>query len=142
MQQTENEFVFPVRVYYEDTDATGLVYNGSYVRFMERARTEWLRYLGYEQHHLMHELGVAFVVRRAEIDYLAPARFDDLLQIHCHPTHLGKASVVFNQQVKLGETLLCRAMNKIACVVYPGMKPAAIPADLYHQMQRYTEGSG
>lgn len=139
IKQIENEFVFPIRVYYEDTDATGLVYNGNYVRFMERARTEWLRHLGYEQHDLMRELSMAFVVRRAEIDYLAPARFDDLIQIHSHLAHLGKASMTFSQQVKLGETLLCQAVSKIACVAYPQMKPMAIPAELYRQMERYVE---
>lgn len=141
VKQAESEFVFPIRVYYEDTDATGLVYNGSYVRFLERARTEWLRHIGYEQHDLMHELGMAFVVRRVEIDYLAPAHLDGLLQIHNSLVRLGKASMTFNQQVKLDGTLLCQVTSKIACVAYPAMKPMAIPADLYQSMQKFIRNA-
>ena len=74
-------FVWPARVYYEDTDAGGVVYYANYLKFLERARTEWLRALGFDQRDLMREAGILFAVRRVEIDYLLPARFDDELEV-------------------------------------------------------------
>ena len=81
MQAIDKHFRFPLRVYYEDTDAGGVVYYANYLAFMERARTEWLRAIGYENRQLMDELGVVFAVRRACVDYLGPARLDDLLEV-------------------------------------------------------------
>lgn len=138
MQQTDTEFTLPIRIYYEDTDVTGLVYNAVYPRFMERARVEWLREVGFSQTCLMDSLGMGFVVRRIEIDYFVPARFDDLISVHSRLVRLGGASMTFDQQVKLGDTLLCRGLNKIGCVAYPETKPMRMPQDLYQQMKKYV----
>ena len=92
-------FVWPVRVYWEDTDAGGVVYYANYLKFLERARSEWLRSRGWEQDRLREEQGVVFVVRRAEIDYLAPARYNDQLDVRCTPTELGRATLVVAQAV-------------------------------------------
>ena len=94
-----NGFGWPVRVYYEDTDAGGVVYYANYLRFLERARTEWLRALGFEQDALARDAGVIFAVRRVEVDYLKPARFNDALTVHARIAERGRASLVFAQEV-------------------------------------------
>jgi len=126
------EFVWPIRVYYEDSDATGVVYYANYLRFMERARTEWLRSLGFEQDRLREKPGVLFVVRRAEVDYLQPARFNQLLEVSVRIAALRKASLVFEQEVRLagGGALLARGRIKVACVDAERLRPAAIPAGI------------
>ena len=90
-------FVWPVRVYYEDTDAGGVVYYANYLKFMERARTEWLRTRGFEQDVLIKEQDLVFAVRSLSIDYLRPARLDDLLQVRVTVSELRRASIVFEQ---------------------------------------------
>lgn len=109
-------FSWPVRVYYEDTDAGGIVYYANYLKFLERARTEWLRSLGIEQDTwLAHRLG--FVVRQVQMDLLRPARFNDELLVTVVVERLKRASVVFTQQVlSQNGTLLCQAQVKAACV--------------------------
>lgn len=109
-------FSWPVRVYYEDTDAGGIVYYANYLKFLERARTEWLRSLGIEQDTwLTHRLG--FVVRQVQMDLLRPARFNDELLVTVVVERLKRASVVFTQQVlSQNGTLLCQAQVKAACV--------------------------
>ncbi|HEY6456807.1 MAG TPA: tol-pal system-associated acyl-CoA thioesterase [Steroidobacteraceae bacterium] len=92
-------FTFPVRVYWEDTDAGGVVYYANYLRFMERARTEWLRTLGYCQRDLANNHGVLFAVTRVRIDYRRPARLDDELSVTCEPRTVGAASVSFAQNI-------------------------------------------
>lgn len=111
-----NAFSWPIRVYYEDTDAGGIVYYANYLKFLERARTEWLRSLGVEQDTwLAHRLG--FVVRQVTMDLLRPARFNDELRVTVVVERLKRASVVFTQQVlDLQGTVLCQAQVKAACV--------------------------
>jgi acyl-CoA thioester hydrolase len=128
-------FTWPVRVYWEDTDAGGVVYYANYLRFLERARSEWLRALGVEQTELAERDGVLFVVRRVEADYLAPARFNDLLQVICRLENLGRASIVMEQQVRRGDEVLLRARVKAACVQARDFRPAKIPP---HVTQRFA----
>ncbi|ADJ27108.1 tol-pal system-associated acyl-CoA thioesterase [Nitrosococcus watsonii] len=123
-----NEFVWPVRVYYEDTDSGGVVYYANYLKFMERARTEWLRSLGFEQDVLLNQQGVLFVVRSLRLDYLRPGRFNDWLQVHSHLLKRGRASLTFSQTVRRGEeTLLCQAEVKVACLNAQTFHPCPIP---------------
>ncbi len=126
-----NTFYWPVRVYYEDTDSGGVVYYANYLRFMERARSEWLRSLGIGQSRLMEQDGLIFVVRHVELNYLKPARFDDTLQVTVAVSGRGRASLTFDQQVLLdveGEpVVLCCGEIKIACVDAATMRPRAIP---------------
>ena len=97
---------FPVRVYYEDTDLAGIVYYANYLRFIERARTEWVRDLGVDQGALKRDQGVVFAVRRVEADYLKPARFDDLLTVTTRLLELGGARIELEQEVlRAGERL-------------------------------------
>jgi len=119
-----------VRVYYEDTDAGGIVYYANYLKFMERARTEWLRELGYEQDKLM-EQSIAFVVKRVEMHNHAPARFNQLLSIESQIVELKGASLTFRQLIKdPHDKLIVSADIKIACVDPVVMKPRKVPATL------------
>lgn len=120
-------FSWPVRVYYEDTDAAGVVYYANYLSFMERARTEWLRALGFEQTELAASAGVAFVVRSAAIDYLRPARFNDGLQVTVELIKVGAGQIDVAQHVLRGDELLARATIKVVCVELRTMRPARIP---------------
>lgn len=120
-------FIFPIRVYYEDTDAGGVVYHSQYLNFMERARTEWLRHLGFEQTWLKNTLGVMLVVTHAEVSFKKPARFDDLLEIQCQPIKIGFSSVVFKQTIVRQAQVLIEAEIKIACVDASTFKPVTIP---------------
>lgn len=135
MTDPNEAFVWPVRVYWEDTDAGGVVYYANYLRFLERARSEWLRHLGIEQTELARRDGVVFVVRHVSADYLRPARFDDLLAVHCQVEELGRASLVMAQEVRRGEERLLAARVRIACVEQIGFRPAKIPP---HVMDRLT----
>ncbi|HEY5700866.1 MAG TPA: tol-pal system-associated acyl-CoA thioesterase, partial [Gammaproteobacteria bacterium] len=112
-----NAFFWPVRVYYEDTDAAGLVYYANYPKFMERARTEWLRALGFEQTDLRDRHGIVFAVSRMEVDFLKPARFNDTLSVTVEIARAGRASLDLMQRVVRGaEELVCRGNIRIACV--------------------------
>lgn len=125
-----------VRVYYEDTDAGGIVYYANYLKFMERARTEWLRGLGYEQDILM-EQSVAFVVKHVEMHNYAPARFNQLLSIESQVVELGGASLVFKQIIKNEENVtLVAATIKVACVSLDSMKPKRLPKTLLGEISR------
>lgn len=123
-------FVLPVRIYYEDTDAGGVVYHASYLRFMERARTEWLREKGFELDKLEQDYGFLFAVRTANIDYLQPARLNDLLNIHVSIGRIGKASLDIEHAIYRDDTLLCRAMIKLAGLAADTFRPLAIPISL------------
>jgi acyl-CoA thioester hydrolase len=127
---------FSVRVYYEDTDAAGIVYYANYFRFMERARTEWLRALGYEQDEVRRRYGLVFVVRHAEADYLRPARFNALLWVDCNLTERGRSSLVIGQDVyrQRDEKLLCRGSVQLVCVDIERFRPMAIPAEIVEKM--------
>jgi len=117
---------YSTRIYWEDTDAGGVVYYANYLKFAERARTELLRQLGLEQQRLREENGVLFVVQRCEIDYLKPARLDDLIHIHTQLQELRKVRMSMQQLLLRGDETLARLQVKLACVDNSG-KPAAIP---------------
>lgn len=128
-------FDWPVRVYWEDTDAGGVVYYANYLKFLERARTEWLSALGLEQDHLAADAGVLFVVRRVEADYLRPARFNDRLLVRSHLSELGRASLVMAQEVLRGSERLLTARVQVACVEPSGFRPARIPGFVTEKIQ-------
>lgn len=133
-----NIFEWPVRVYYEDTDAGGIVYYANYLKFCERARTEWLRHLGVEQDGWL-AAGTAFVVRHVTLDLKAPARFNDMLVVKTSVTSLKRATVVFQQEIyNQHQQLLCTADVKAACVSIEHMRPVAIPAPIAEVIQRAT----
>lgn len=117
---------FPIRVYYEDTDAAGIVYYANYLKFAERARTEWLRALGVDQSKLLAETGVGFVVRKVEADYLAPARLDDLLTVTSTVSDMRKVGLSMDQAIMRGETLIAAVKVDLACIG-PSGKPVALP---------------
>lgn len=123
-----------LRIYYEDTDAGGIVYYANYLKFFERGRTEWLRELGIEQDTLLNT-GIAFVVRRVEMDNHSPARFNQLVTVCSTISQVKRASLVFEQIVVAddGKTLVT-AQVKIACVKIANMKPAAIPAAILKEL--------
>ena len=127
-------FIWPVRVYYEDTDAGGVVFYANYLKFMERARTELLRSFGYEQDELITKAHIAFAVRSVKIDYLKPARFNELLQISTELTHFKKASLEFSQIIYRDNEILVTGDIKVACVDTLNFKPAAIPENLLEQL--------
>jgi acyl-CoA thioester hydrolase len=120
-------FSWPARVYYEDTDAGGVVYYANYLKFFERARTEWLRSFGLNQDKLAQEQSLIFVVRRAALDFVKPARLDDLLEITVEPLKLARVYVELAQEARRGAQLLARAVVQVACVNQRSFKPAAIP---------------
>ncbi len=126
-------FAWPVRVYFQDTDAGGVVYHSNYVNFMERARTEWLRTFGYSNAGMMQELGVVFVVRSMKLDYLKPAILDDLLSVTAQVTAIGRSSITVVQTVLRGETLLTEAEVYLVCVDVKTFKPVRVPDVLREQ---------
>ncbi len=131
----KQQFSWPVRVYYEDTDAGGVVFYANYLKFYERARTEMLRAMGYEQDELINRDKVIFVVRSVKIDYLKPARFNEILQITALIKSVGPASVIFAQQIIRDEIVLNRAEIKIACLDVETMRPKTIPEKLLEQFK-------
>ena len=129
-------FVWPARVYYEDTDAGGVVYYANYLKFLERARTEWLRALGFDQRDLMRDAGILFAVRHVEIDYLLPARFDDELRIEAAVEQMSKVSLTFAQRiVREPDTVLCTASVKVVCLDQQKFRPTAIPDFIREKLQ-------
>jgi acyl-CoA thioester hydrolase len=122
-----NGFQFPIRVYWEDTDAGGIVFYANYLKFFERARTEWLRAAGVEQHQLREETGVIFVVAGTSLRYVAPAKLDDLLTVTVEPEPAGRASLVVHQRAMRGDTLLCEGEIRIGCVRADDLKPQRLP---------------
>ena len=125
-----SQFQWQVRVYYEDTDNGGVVYYANYLRFMERARTEWLRSLGIEQDHLIKTYDILFAVRHVELDYHAPARFNDQLDISVNIVKRSRASLTFGQIVTRHgdpENALCSAQVKVACLVASTFKACPLP---------------
>jgi acyl-CoA thioester hydrolase len=133
---TEIGFIWPIRVYYEDTDAGGIVFYANYLKFFERARTEWLRACGVDQRKLAEESGALFVVRSTALDYLAPARLDDMLRIVSRIERLGRASVDFAQEAWRDDTLLATGTIRVGCVDSKSMKPAAIPPPVHAALRR------
>ena len=127
-------FIRSCRVYWEDTDAGGVVYHASYLRFLERARTEWLRDLGVEQRGLSEREDLVFAVRSMSIDFLAPARLDDELAVSVEVTAVRPASLVFAQRIRCGERLLIDASVRVACLTASGFRPRPCPAWLLQRI--------
>jgi len=126
-----NPFNIPVRVYYEDVDLGGVVYYANYLRYFERARSEWLRSLGVNQEQLAAVEGIGFVVVRAEIDYKIGARFDDELSISVVPVEMKRAWFWLEQEARLADGRICAAARiKAACVRHSDMRPQPIPESL------------
>jgi acyl-CoA thioester hydrolase len=124
------DFNWDVRVYYEDTDAGGIVFYANYLKFFERARTEWLRAAGIGQQALGEQDGRIFVVRSTAVDYFSPARLDDCLRLSVVVEKLGRASVDFFQEARRAgqDAVLCSGRIRVACVNAQSLKPAPIPA--------------
>lgn len=131
----DQSFSWHVRVYYEDTDAGGVVYHSNYINFMERARTEWLRKLGFEQTQLLEELQVIFVVHSMSIDFKKPAQFDDFLTVSAVLKKTGHSSLVFLQKITRNNQVLVQAQVKIACVDALTFKPSVIPKQVRLKME-------
>jgi acyl-CoA thioester hydrolase len=135
------DFVFPIRVYWEDTDAGSIVYYANYLKFFERARSEWLRQLGVEQGSLLAAQGCMFVVSEVQTKFHSPARIDDLLQVTVRVQKLGHASIQLHQSAYIQSpnacstgstpmTLVCEGSVRLACVQQSSMRPAAIPKSI------------
>ena len=127
-------FRWPVRVYWEDTDGGAIVYYANYLRFLERARTEWLRALGHSQQELARAPGILFTVVSLEVEYRAPARLDDELEVTCEPRAEGAASLRFAQRIyrttreaAVAPALLAEASVRVACVDARSLKPKRLP---------------
>ena len=144
MNTQQKEFSWPVRVYYEDTDSGGVVYYANYLKFMERARTELLRSIGFEQDKIQQELGIIFAVHSANIQYKKPARFNDELKVVTSISSLGRASIYFKQSVSLETShhpdsaagLLSTAEIKVACLNAEKFTPQSIPASLIEKINK------
>ena len=123
-------FTWTVRVYYEDTDTGGIVYYANYLKFFERARTEWLRAAGFEQRAMADQHGLQFVVAEMRCQYARPARLDDVIEIDVRVSHLARVSLVFEQTARRGDEILATAWVKAACIDSRRFCPAAMPDDM------------
>jgi acyl-CoA thioester hydrolase len=128
-------YSFPVRVYFENTDAGGVVYHSEYLKFLERARTEWLRHLGYDHQALARDHRVLFVVTSLAIDFAKPARLDESLSVSVRLESLGKVRCVFAQEVRRDDEVLVKARVTVASVTGESMKPVEIPEGLRKKME-------
>ena len=139
---TQAAFECAVRVYWEDTDAGGVVFYANYLKFFERARTEWLRALGLGQQALRDATGAIFIVSDTALRYLAPARLDDLLTVTVQPVDTGRASMTLQQQAwrnndgAAGHTLLCEGRIRIGCVDAISFRPRRFPEPVTQALQR------
>ena len=136
------KFQWPVRVYYEDTDAGGVVYYANYLRFFERARTEMLRSSGFEQDQLENQHQIVFAVRSIEVDYLLPARFNQSLLVNVEINQFRGVSIMFKQQITNPDVdenqVLCRANVRIVCVDSQTFQPRPIPQLIRKELQQYV----
>jgi len=126
-------FSLPVRVYFQDTDAGGVVYHANYLNFMERARTEWLRVHGYSNAGLMKEFGMVFVVRSVKMEYLKPAQLDDLLDVTVQIKDIGRSRLTLLQTVQRGSEVLNETEISLVCVSLESFKPVPVPDVLRDQ---------
>ncbi len=129
-----NSFNWPIRVYYEDTDAGGVVFYANYLKFFERARTEMLRDLGFEQDQLIQIQKLIFVVRSVKVDYLKPAKFNDLINVNSVVIEKKKTSLIFKQSILREDLVLCDAEIRIACLDAQTMKPKPIPTEILEKI--------
>ena len=127
-------FSLPVRVYYEDTDAGGVVYYANYLKYFERGRTEFLRSFGFEQDRLIAEQDIIFAVTSIQADYKMPARFNDLLEVVTRISQMKRVSMGFEQVVRRGEETLCIFTAQVACLQASTLKPRAIPEAITHKV--------
>ncbi len=132
------EFLWQVRVYYEDTDSGGVVYHCNYLKFMERARSEWLRSRGVEQDALAREHGLIFAVRSINMEFLKPGRFNQLLDIRSKIVRCGKASISLEQTIShsADRGVLCSGRVKLACLDAATLRPRPIPASIVREINR------
>jgi acyl-CoA thioester hydrolase len=128
-------FSLPVRVYFQDTDAGGVVYHANYLNFMERARTEWLRTYGHSNAGLMKEFGMVFVMRSVKLDYLKPALLDDVLDVTAQIKDIGRSRLTLLQTVRRGDELLTEAEVHLVCVSLESFKPVSVPEILRKQLK-------
>jgi acyl-CoA thioester hydrolase len=128
-------YSFPVRVYFENTDAGGVVYHAEYLKFLERARTEWLRHLGFDHQALARQHRVVFVVTAIAVDFLRAARLDDPLAVSVQLESIGKVRCVFAQEIRREDDLLVKARVTVACVTGEQFKPVEIPEALRRKME-------
>ncbi|MEO8383852.1 MAG: tol-pal system-associated acyl-CoA thioesterase [Betaproteobacteria bacterium] len=128
-------FDFPQRVYFEDTDAGGVVYHAQYIKFLERARTEWLRYLGFTNSDLERKYKMLFVVSEIAVEFIKPARLDDAINISVSIENLGRVRVMFHQEIRRGEESLVKARVTVATVAAETFKPIEIPTDVKKKME-------
>jgi acyl-CoA thioester hydrolase len=128
-------YSFPVRVYFENTDAGGVVYHGEYLKFLERARTEWLRHLGFDHQALASSHKVVFIVSSVVADFLKPARLDDMLAVSVQLESLGKVRSIFVQEVRREDEVLVKAKVTVACVAEHTFRPVEIPEALRRKME-------
>ena len=129
-------FSLPVRVYFQDTDAGGVVYHANYLNFMERARTEWLRAHGYSNTGLMKDFGMVFVVRSMKLDYLKPALLDDLLDVTAQVKDIGRSRLALLQTILRRDEVLTEAEVHLVCVSLASFKPASVPEILRMQLEK------
>ena len=134
---TPAPFLWQVRAYYEDTDASGVVYHAVYLKYFERARTEWLRALGFSQQQLRERLAVVFTVANIEVDYLRPARLDDELVVAVHVAEVRRASLNFEQVLtrRADVAVLARARVRVGCVEVDTFKPCALPGAFARKLE-------
>ena len=131
-------FTLPVRVYYQDTDAGGVVYHSTYLDFMERARYEWLRDMGFDIHSLVQVHKVIFMVRSLNIEYFKPALLDDLLHITAQAAEIGRSRITLSQHVLRGGVTLVSATVHAVCVGADSLKPVSVPAPLRHKLGKLS----
>lgn len=138
-EHSTKEFILPLRVYIEDTDAGGIVYYVNYLKFIERSRTELLRSLGYGKAAVLDD-GSLLVVRSAEVDYLMPAKLDDEIVATAVLQKVANTYVIFHQEVRRGDDVLCRATVKVACVGQKNglMRPSALPEGIRASLREYA----
>jgi len=130
-----SQFRWPLRIYYEDTDAGGMVYHSNYLKYFERARTEWLRHAGVNQQEMIRQHKVMFVMKSALVNYHLPARLDDELIVITDIEKAGRASMVFVQEAWRGDQCLVGGRFKIGCVHAETVRPCAIPSGILNAMQ-------
>ena len=134
---TAAAFKMSVRVYYEDTDAGGIVYYANYLRFMERCRSDWLRDLGYEISAIDQQFGIFLAVRSTQTEYLKPARLSDLLTVTVNLAELRRASMRLGQQVYRNAELLCHSTIRLVCLNSATLGPMAIPEPLFSDINKW-----
>ena len=134
-----DQFLWPIRVYYEDSDAGGIVYHSQYLNFMERARTEWLRSLGYEQTELTAQFGIIFVVRNIQIKFKKPARFNDAIVVHSQLASMGRSRMVFKQTIIRDGQVMTEADVEVVCIDAVNYTPVTIPAPIQQSMKKMEQ---